>query len=196
MTLVPLGREFPSRWQRPVLRAVDPRIFSLRYFRRCLSCGFCADQCCNYGVDIDVENIARLEALGPAFEAYVGSPRATWFGDETVADPEFPGGAHRRTRATDGRCVFHVRDGRGCRIHAYALDNGLDYHLFKPMVSTLFPVTFENGALVPSAEAIDGSLVCSGEGDTLYAGARSELQAFFGEALVAALDALAKEAPL
>ena len=191
MSVLPLGRDYPSIFGAPVLRAVDPRIFSLRYFTHCMQCGFCHDQCCNYGVDIDRDNMARLRSLGPAFEAFAGAPQDSWFAAEITDDAEFPSGAHGRTRAVDGKCVFADRKGRGCRIHAYCLEHSLDYHLYKPMVSILFPLTFEHGVLEPSSEAVDGSLICSGDGPSLYDGVRGELAYYFGEGLVSDLDALA-----
>ena len=148
-----------------------------------MACGFCNDQCCDYGVDIDFANMERLRALGPAFEAFAGVPQAEWFAPRDRRGREFPSGAHGRTRAADGKCVFAGRQGRGCKIHAYCLENGLDYHLYKPMVSILFPLTFEHGVLVPSAEAADGSLICAGDGPSLYEGVRGELAYFFGEEL-------------
>ena len=48
-----------------------------------------------------------------------------------------------RTQVKDGRCVFLNRQARGCKVHSYCLDKGLDYHLLKPLVSILFPVTFD-----------------------------------------------------
>ncbi len=188
--MIALGRNYPSLFGAPVIRAVDARIFSLRYFARCMECGFCRDQCCNYGVDIDRTNMERLRSLGPAFERFAGVPQSEWFTSEIAADPEFPSGEHGRTRAANGKCVFADVGKRGCRIHAWCLEQGLDYHLYKPMVSILFPLTFEHGALVPSPEAVDGSLVCSGEGVSLYDGVRDELRYFFGDDLVAALDVL------
>ena len=98
--------------------------------------------------------------------------------------------AHGRTRAVEGKCIFADRKSRGCKIHAYCLESGLDYHLYKPMVSILFPLTFEHGVLVPSPEAVDGSLICAGDGPSLYDGVRVELAHFFGKELVAALDGL------
>jgi len=59
------------------------------------------------------------------------------------------------------------------------------------LVSTLFPLTFEQGVLVAAAELADGSLVCAGEGPTLYEGARDELRHYFGAGLVAELDGAA-----
>jgi hypothetical protein len=190
MSVIALGRDYPSIFSAPVIRAADSDIFALRYFTHCMACGFCDDQCCSYGVDIDAANMERLRGLGSAFEAFAGSPQTEWFAPDIVEDREFPSGAHGRTRAADGKCVFAGRKGRGCKIHAYCLETGLDYHLYKPMVSILFPLTFEHGVLVPSPEAVDGSLICSGYGPSLYEGVRGELAHFFGEGLVAALDML------
>lgn len=188
--MILLTRAYPCVLGAPVIDRVDERIFTLRYFAACMDCGFCADQCCSYGVDIDADNMKALRALGPAFEAFVGVPQAEWFAGETVSDPEFPSGAYRRTAARNGKCVFADPKARGCRIHAWCLREGLDYHRFKPLVSTLFPVTFEVGALVPSSEVLDRTLICGDEGLTLYQGVRSELLSYFGNALVTELDAL------
>ena len=118
-------------------------------------------------------------------------PRARWFVDGEVADPDFPGGAATRTTVVDGACVFRVAGARGCVLHAHALARGQDYHALKPMVSTLFPVTFGDGTLWCSEELVDGTLSCAGDGPTAYEMARTELAFYFGEALVSELDAIA-----
>ena len=191
MTAVALAKAYPSIWERPVIEAVDPRVFSLTYFRRCMACGFCADQCCTHGVDIDLDNARRLLAIGAAFETFVGVPKERWFTSDPVADPEFPSGSHLRTRVNGSHCVFHDGGGRGCKIHAWCLRENLDHRALKPLVSLLFPLTFEHGVLEPSTEILDGTLVCGGAGDTLYAGAREELSYFFGSQLVGELDQIA-----
>lgn len=195
MTSIALSRAYPSILERPVIRAVDPRIFRLRYFRHCLACRFCSDQCCDHGVDIDRDNAKRLLDLGETFERFVGVPSNLWFEEDSVQDREFPSGANTRTRTNDGRCIFRAADARGCLIHAYCLNEGLDYHLLKPLVSILFPLTFEDGVLVPSDEVADGSLICAKQGDTLYEGVRDELVYFFGSAFVAELDLTASRVP-
>ena len=192
MSVIALGRDYPSIFTAPVIRAVDTGIFALSYFTHCMACGFCGDQCCNYGVDIDAANMERLRSLGPAFEASAGVPPSQWFAAETTPDAEFPSGKHGRTRAMDGKCIFADRKTRGCKIHAYCLDNALDYHLYKPMVSILFPLTFERGVLQPSSEVLDGSLICAGGGPTVYEGVRGEVEYYFGAELVAALDDISK----
>jgi len=193
MTVVPLSAEYACKMGGPVLRAVDKRIFAMRYFMNCMGCGFCNDICCSYGVDVDLENVARLKAAPQEFKDYIGVPDSEWFTDEVIADPEFPSGAHVRTRIRDGRCVFLNRQARGCKVHSWCLDNGVDYHLLKPMVSILFPVTFDYGVLNPSNEVVDKSLICEGEGPTCYEGSREELRYYFGDALVAELDRLAHD---
>lgn len=188
--MIALANEYPCVLGAPVLRAVDPAIFIYRYFTHCMACTFCGDACCSYGVDIDVENIARINALGDDFAAYVGAPREKWFSRRTWKDHEFPGGANGRTRTANGACVFLDREKRGCKIHAYCLKNGIDYHLLKPLVSVLFPLTFEEGALVPAGEVTDKSLVCAGAGPSLYDGVRDELTYYFGRTCTEELDAI------
>jgi hypothetical protein len=184
-----LSRDYPCKGGGPVPREVELRIFTLRYFQFCMACSYCHDVCCSYGVDVDLENVERIKALPADFKALVGVPEAQWFTAEVTRDAEFPGGAHVRTAVVDGACVFRNRKGRGCVIHSYALEKGLDYHDAKPLVSTLFPVTFEYGVLAASNELVDGSLRCFNDGPTLYEGSRDELLYYFGAALVA--DALA-----
>jgi hypothetical protein len=188
--IVSLTREYPSVWSRPIIRGVDTRIFQLHYFRRCLACSYCGDQCCDHGVDVDVENAERLSSLGEEFEFFVGTRKSDWFDAETTADDEFPSRRYLRTQTRNGKCAFHDAAGRGCKIHAWCLKKGIDYHALKPMVSVLFPLTFEAGLLVPSNEVVDRTLVCAGEGDTLYEGVRAELGWYFGDGLVAELDRL------
>lgn len=189
--MIALSRQYKSIFGAPSIHAVDERIFALRYFADCLDCGFCGDACCNHGVDIDWANMEALRTLGPGFADYIGQSQDKWFTGAVVHDPEFPSGAYARTQTRDGKCVFADRRSRGCRIHAWCLQHGLDYHLYKPLVSILFPLTFEYGALVPSGEALDASLVCSESGKSLYAGVRGELAYYFGDAFAAELDALA-----
>ena len=90
----------------------------------------------------------------------------------------------------DGACVFLDRKQRGCKIHSYCLDNGIDYHQLKPLVSILFPLTFEGGALVASGELEDKSLICVDQGPNVYEGLRGELAYYFGEGFVAELDGI------
>ena len=190
MTLVPLSTSYPCKQGGPVLTQVDTRIFTYRYFRHCLDCNFCHDACCQHGVDIDLENAARLKSV-PGLKQRVPVPPEQWFTTEIITDAEFPSGRHVRTQIRNGRCVFHDPEGRGCLIHRYCLEENLDYHILKPMVSTLFPLTFEHGALVPSGEVSDGTLICSGTGPSCYDGARDELAYYFGDVLVLELDRLA-----
>jgi hypothetical protein len=193
----PLSRPHACRWGAPVVDRVDAAIFVKKYFMNCMQCSYCFDSCCQYGVDVDVNNVARLEAQaeGPdGLAAFTGVPRERWFTGEWADDQEFPGGRQTRTRVEGGACVFRNRKGRGCMIHSYALERGIDYHELKPMVSVLFPLTFDYGLLHPSNEIEDRSLQCYGDGPTLYRGVRDEVAYYFGSDLVGELDAFEVDA--
>ena len=190
---LPLSRPYVARHGAPLIARVDPQLFERRYFARCMGCGFCGDACCDHGVDADAPVVALVLARAAEIEPHVGVPRDQWFEAETEHDADAPGGWFRRTRVRDGRCVFRHRTGRGCVLHGFALGAGIDYHDVKPMVSTLFPVTFAEGTLFVSDELDDGTLVCAGDGPTAYEAARPELAYYFGEEFVAELDGLAAE---
>ncbi len=193
--LVPLSRPYTARDGAPTISLVDRAIFLRRYYARCMACGFCADSCCAHGVDVDGRVEAALLSEAPAIERHTGVAMSDWFRSDAAPDEDAPGGTLRRTAVRDGYCVFHAPGGRGCMLHSYALSTGRDYHTLKPMVSTLFPVTFGAGALVVSDELEDGSLLCGGDGPTAYAAARDELAYYFGDSLVNELDSLASSAP-
>ncbi len=189
MRSIKLPHTFVSRDGVPAISRVDPRIFQYRYFTHCLQCDFCNDWCCSFGVDVELPRAQAILKHADALEAYVGIPRDQWFEAEVERDPDFPGGAAMRTRVEDGACVFLGRNGRrGCTIHAFCLERGMDYHDLKSIVDCLFPLTFDGMTLCPADEVIDGDLVCMNQGPTLYRGVRSEVAYYFGEECVTALD--------
>lgn len=187
-TIIALGDTFPSRYGKPVIAAVDARLFTRRYFTQCLACGFCHDQCCSEGVDVDLANVRRFARHADALERYTGVSRSRWFSDELEPDDDAPGGGFRRTAVVDGRCVFLNPAGRGCLLHRFCLERGIDYHELKSMVDCLFPVSFYDDVLCPSDDVTDGSLICLDTGPTLYRGAREEIRYYFGDGLVEQLD--------
>ena len=186
----PLSTPYACRYGAPVVAAVDARIFTRRYFTHCLECTFCHDACCVYGVDYDWRVKGNLEAHTGALETFTGIPRHRWFEGAGAADDSMPGGGSIRTATEAGACVFLNRESRGCRIHAYALAAGVDYHDLKSIVDCLFPLTWEGRELVLSAEVLDSSLICLDTGPTVYRGVREELRFYFGDGLVAELDHL------
>jgi hypothetical protein len=190
MSTSPLPRTFPSRYGVPVLRAVDPEIFRRRYFTHCMDCTFCHDWCCQFGVDVDRSHAEQILAHAEGLEAYTGIPRDRWFTAEREADADSPGGETWRTSVVDGACVFLNRRGRGCLLHAFCLERGIDHHELKSIVDSLFPLTFEDGVLCPAVEAHEDELVCLGTGPTLYRGIREEIRYYFGAELVGILDAM------
>lgn len=189
-TFVELPTSVPSRYGVPVVARVDVSIFEKRYFTHCLSCTFCVDRCCSFGVDVDLLHKAEIERRAEAIEAYTGVPRGRWFGPDVIEDPEMPGGGAVRTQVEGGACVFLDRQDRGCLLHRYCTDMGIDYRSVKSFVDCLFPLTVTDATLAPADEVDDRTLVCVGTGPTLYEGLRDELRYYFGDPLLRQLDAL------
>lgn len=189
-----LSRPYTCRGGAPVIDRVDTAIFVRTYFMDCMGCSYCHDSCCQYGADVEGDVMPRIAAHVEELERYTGVPRSRWWrgGDEVewTTDGEFPGGRQTRTQVEGGACVFRSRTARGCMIDSYALSRGVDYHEIKPMVCSLFPVTFDYGLLHPSNEIVDRSLQCIDDGPTLYRGVRDEIAYYFGDELVRELDAL------
>ncbi|HEX3771528.1 MAG TPA: hypothetical protein VHV30_11710 [Polyangiaceae bacterium] len=189
-----LSRPYVCRGGAPVVDRVDTAIFVRTYFMDCMGCSYCHDSCCQYGADVEGDVTPRIQAHAEGIEAFTGVPRERWFRGgrevEWTPDKEFPGGRQTRTSVEGGACVFRSRSARGCMLHTFALGQGLDYHEVKPMVCSLFPVTFDYGLLHPSNEIEDRSLQCIDDGPSLYKGVRDEIAYYFGAELVAELDAL------
>jgi Fe-S-cluster containining protein len=208
---LPLSRPYPCRDGAPVIDRVDPRVFELTYFARCMDCSFCHDACCRYGADIEITRVREIERHRADLEAYLGVPRADWFREDPedigmLPEPDYAGGAYTRTGVVDlpvGRsphgetgCVFLDTGGRGCRLHRFALDRGIDVHTIKPIICVLFPLSFEGGELTPACEFDLDDLVCRGPGATVYQSARADLLHYFGPDLVAELDRLDRQRAL
>ncbi len=185
-----LLKPYSSRYGKPILTSVDTDIFLKTYFVRCLECTFCYDACCSHGVDVALDEVNRIGQWAEALEQSIGISRKSWFTEAFTIDGDFPGESKTRTRTNSRGCVFLNVRGRGCAIHRFCVQNNIDYHDLKPMLSCLFPITFEAGLLQPSAEVKDKTLICLDEEQSLYQGVRSELQYYFGDELISNLDAL------
>jgi len=190
VTIHRLRATYPCRYGAPTIAAVDSAVFTRRYFTHCLECTFCHDACCTYGVDYDWRVRDNLEGHADAFETFSGIPRQRWFTGAGAPDDSMPGGGSIRTATDAGACVFLNRESRGCRLHAYALAAGVDYHDLKSIVDCLFPLTWEGEVLGLSEEVLDSSLICLDTGPTLYRGVREELRFYFGDALLTELDGI------
>ena len=188
--VVALPRAYASRYGAPVITHVDTDMFRRTYFTHCLQCNFCHDACCQHGVDVDLYHYARIQRHADGIERYTKIPRQRWFTGEYEKDPEVPGGGSHRTLVVDGSCVFLDRESRGCLLHAYCLEEGLDHRELKSMVDCLFPLTFYDDTLCVADEVDEDELVCLDTGPTIYHGGRDELEYYFGEVFIEALDAL------
>jgi len=194
--MIELSHPYTSRNGSPTIDRVDPRIFTIKYFSDCMSCSFCFDLCCQYGCNISPLDQANILKHATALETRVGRPASEWFDDEWETSVDFPGGRVMRTRLYEGGlrrqqiCVFAGQGGRGCILHAYALENGLSPYDVKPEDCHLFPIIYENGTLMPAVEIDEGSLICQGGGETLFRSLSASLAHYFGDALIEELKVI------
>jgi Fe-S-cluster containining protein len=188
--ILQLSHTYPNIHGTPAISKVDTAIFTEKYFTYCLQCTFCHDSCCYYGVDVDTENLKRIHHQTTDLEIHLGTSRETWFHEQREACEECPGEETVRTKNEEDRCVFLNKETRGCGIHGFCHERGVDYHILKPMVCSLFPLTFENDVLHPADEVTDRTLICLGQGETLYNGVRDELKHYWGVEFVNELDGL------
>ena len=187
-----LSKGYPSIFGQPSLRAIDERVFTLHYRNDCMQ-SHCNDMCCAHGVDIDAANLQRLDECREALEKHLGFSLERAISPARTADDDFPGGTYARTLADARGCLFLNKTGRGCLIHDFCLANGIDFHTLKPLVSCLFPLTFDKGRLEAAAEIAESALACCGSGTTLYRGMRAELDYFFGHEFVQEADDLERD---
>jgi hypothetical protein len=188
--IIPLSRPYPGRSGFPVVERVDALIYLETYFAACMDCTFCHDWCCLEGAGVEAPVVEQILAHADALEAVVGIPRDQWFEEGFTADADYPGGRYTSTRVVEGGCVFLNRRGRGCLLHRFALEHGLDVHVLKPLACGAYPLWSDDGVLRPQRAARDRSLVCTGTGPTLYRATRSALGHQFGADLIAELDTL------
>jgi Fe-S-cluster containining protein len=160
-------------------------VFVKRCPADCLDCGYCEDECCSYGCDVDVAEKSRIMGYSAQLQAWIGVPASEWFEDELVADAEYPSGAIVRTRVRSGKCVFHSRRRRGCALHSFAVQAGMDWLLFKPMVCALFPITWRKGRLLVSE--FFAQLPCWDKGLPMFEAQKRALEFYLGRGFVSAL---------
>jgi Fe-S-cluster containining protein len=147
------------------------------------------DACCQYGCDVDLGERAAIEARGDEIRALLRPEvaGARWFEPDEEVDPDYPSGRVVRTEVHGEGCIFLAHDRRGCAIHRAALEGGWDFRGVKPAICRLFPLSYEDDAIVIADEYPEYSCAHV-EGPTLYRITRDALGELFGDALVVALD--------
>jgi len=148
------------------------------------------DACCQYGADTDVAERDKILSHASQILALLDEDAAAapWFSQEEKVDADFPSGRHVRTMRHNGGCVFLSHSKRGCAIHRASIEGGWDFRGTKPHVCRLFPLTYENDAIVLSDDYEDYSCIQDPAAPSVYRVIRDTLADVFGEELVTALD--------
>ena len=164
------------------IKEVAESLFSRKYYADCLDFDQCRDICCSYGCDVDTAERDRILAFTDQLEPRLGIPAACWFENDLIKDASYPSGLVARTRVYDERCVFHDRRARGCLLHHFANEKGMDWRQLKPMVCAIFPITWERGRLLTSPFLEE--LPCNDRGTSVFQAQKQELKNFFGDHFV------------
>jgi Fe-S-cluster containining protein len=147
------------------------------------------DACCQYGCDVDLKErdaiLARAEQIRPLLRPEVQN--RAWFETEIEYDKDYPSGAVVRTEVVNEGCLFLQHDRRGCAIHRASIEQSWDFRGVKPAICRLFPVSYEDDAIVLADEYAEYSCAHV-DGPTLYRLTRDTLGELFGPELVRALD--------
>ena len=128
--------------------------------RGCYGCS-CNDSCCKNGADFDkeaydlvIQNKTFIEPLVEAkvedcFESKFSNDKA-FLGEDSVAS----------LISTNGFCVFHNKNGKGCTLFELSVTKGIDIRII-PSTCRLFPLSWENGSLIvyDEMENIDNYLL-------------------------------------
>ncbi len=165
---------------------VSTRIFRRKYFVRCLDCPLCQDMCCWYGCDIDIGERDRILTYAQDLEAAVGVPASGWFEEQTKQNPDYPSGRYTRSKVYHQRCVFYDHTLRGCYLHRFAIEKGMDPHFLKPMVCFLFPLTWHRDCL--SVSRFLNELPCKNQGLSIFSAQKNELAYYLGDDFVSELQ--------
>lgn len=174
---------------------VGDAVLQRRYASGC-SMANCRGGCCRGGVDVDLEERARilehLDVIRGLMDAQQDSDPDHWFG-APFGDPDFPSGRAVSTTVQRGTCVFS--DARGlCVLHkAEALQP--PGTALKPFYCRAYPLCIEEGVLVLDDKPCPGQTGCCGAADggdlTIFDVCRDELEHVLGAAGVGELRALA-----
>ncbi len=167
---------------------VDEAIFTRKYRAHCLDY-HCDDICCSYGCQMDRTERDRVLIYATVLESRLGIPASQWFEEEIIKDADYPSGEAVRTRVYRDRCVFRDHKLRGCYLHRFAVEKGGDRHLLKPMVCSLFPVTWERGRL--SVSTFLDELPCKDQGVAVFEAQKDELKVYLGTEFVSELEKIA-----
>jgi hypothetical protein len=145
----------------------------------------CKDLCCTRGEDVSLNEYLRIIQHHRELEPLLNIPIKQCFSNHFIEDNDFGGGSYTHTVVVNDMCTFH-QVLRGCILHTFKI---------KPMVGSLFPITFNYGLLLPSYEILYNLDDCRENGLTLYQSAKNDLLYYFGKEFISELDLLEHTLP-
>ena len=192
------------------IRRVEREIFFAPFVSDCLShqcrCSdgsqqLNLDACCQYGVDVDLFERDRIllhsDEIRPILDSSFQDPKL-WFDDsEPEEDDLFPSGVVVRTAVAgeeeSSGCVFLQHDQRGCALHLAAAHHGWDPGWIKPVVCTLYPLSFDSAGICLSDDFRRYSCAYGAGPESVYQVMRQTIATVFGAEVARLLDDIEAE---
>jgi hypothetical protein len=195
--LIKLSKSYPSRYGLPVVDGIDTDIFSTRYpSAGCMGMD-CNDICCSGGAIMDIVAFNKLKE----FREYEEFKNIAWESISFEKEQYYPGGLGCYTPIVDGMCVFKNRASRGCGIHSFCFEKGIEVRELKFFACCIFPVEVNRVQDKSHILTVGYELRhegfdfdCKFTGDsTVYECARDDICYYFGKELIDVIDGLKKQ---
>jgi hypothetical protein len=192
--IIKLSRDYKSIHGLPVISSVDTEIFTMVYpGSSCHDMG-CSNVCCIGGGFMDIIAFNKLK------DHLDKDPlnKYDWTGYNFENDPYYPGGQGCYTKFDDTEgCFYKNREGMGCVIHSYCLNNKIDFRELKFFACCMFPVEVnkigDNKNVLCAGYELRfdkyENLPCKKTGDsTVYECSKNDIEYYFGIELIDELE--------
>ncbi len=128
---------------------IDPKVMTQigLYDEGCYGSS-CADECCQYGCDVDLATLKLINRHKDLIEPLIGAKVEDCFKTELKEDDDYIGGAYRETavRKKDKTCAFRLVGKRGCSLFYLWATKKAPKRII-PTICRVFPITWHRGRL-------------------------------------------------
>lgn len=109
----------------------------------------CDDECCQWGCVVDLESYNLIVKHRDLIEPLIEDTIEECFDTEMRRDRDYLGGSviESKSRERDGRCAFHLSEGKGCSLYYLWRTKGISKRII-PTICKIWPVSWYRGYLI------------------------------------------------